>query len=89
MKVDCYLQVKPTRWSWAGADRPRRPIEGKIERCTTKKPQHPVGGTVLVKLTLDVADEAFMPLEPKVEVKIPAIHTTAIEVESEPMEVPA
>lgn len=83
MKTTCYLQVMP-EFSRGGHLRSASAV-----RITQGKPHQPIGGALLVKLTLDIDDKAFMPLQPVVEVVIPAHHTEAIQVESEELEVPA
>jgi hypothetical protein len=80
-----YAQVQVTRWTYAG-----EPWSGKVARVTAKKPESRVPDSVLVKLTLDIDDQAFKPLEPSIAVTIPAEHTDAVrEVTSEPLEVPS
>lgn len=85
METTCYLQVEP-QWAYWDSER----LAGiKVRRVTAKKPESPLPGVVVVKLKLDIDDQAFMPLKPEVTVKIPVDRTEAIEVESEPLEVPA
>ncbi len=42
----------------------------KVARATQTKPRAPLGGTLLIKLTIKVPDKAFDPLEPEAEVTI-------------------
>ena len=83
MKTTCYIQVEP---EWASWDRDK--LYGiAAKRVTQKKPTSPIPGCVVVKLTLDIADAAFLPVQPQVEVMIPVDHTEAVQVVSEPVEV--
>lgn len=84
MKTTCYIQVTPN-WAYWDADR----LDSiRVQRVTQKKPESPIPGCVVVKLSLDIDDAAFYPLRPEVEVKIPVDRTEAVQVETEPMEVP-
>lgn len=49
-----------------------------LERATQEKPRKPVGGTLMVKVTLNIPDEAFMPLEPEAEVDVPVEATRIV-----------
>jgi hypothetical protein len=40
-------------------------------RMTTRRPDRPKGGTVTVKLTLDIPDSAFYPLSPEAVIVVP------------------
>lgn len=81
MKTTCFLQVEPTFFN-SGTVR-----EISVARVTQKRPKQPLPGSVVVKLTVDIADAAFMPLAPAAVVEIPVEHTDPILVESEPVEV--
>jgi hypothetical protein len=87
VKTTVYLQVVP-RWrrSYGGQDPALDSI--KVERVTDRQPKKPLAGSVVTKLTLDVADAAFLPIRPEAIVVIPVDHTQAVEVETEPIEVP-
>lgn len=83
MKTTCYLQVEPT---FFGRSTPTlRDIT--VQRVTQKRPKQPLPGSVVVKLTIDIADAAFLPLTPAAVVEIPVGHTDPILVESTPIEV--
>lgn len=83
MQTVCYLQVEPTFYN----SREPRLWGIAVKRVTQKRPDNPIPGSVVVKITLDIADEAFLPLKPEAVVVIPASHTEPVLVESEPIEV--
>ena len=85
MKTTCYLQVEPTFYRWGSGDPTLREI--RVKRVTQSRPRDPIPGSVIVKLTIDIADEAFLPLKPEATVVIPVTHTEPVLVESEPVEV--
>lgn len=62
-----YVQVEPV-WGW-GSDPPV--VGAKAARLTQAKPNRPMPGTVLVKLTIQVPDASFKPLSPEAVVVIP------------------
>lgn len=65
-----YLQIEPEFWStWDGRPRVHRI---KPVRLTAKQPRDPLGGTITVKVNLDIDDAAFLPLEPEATVEIGA-----------------
>lgn len=77
-----YAQVKPTFWNSWGDQRPR--VQAiNVVKTTQKKPKAQLGGTVMVKLTLDIPDEAFLPLEPEAVIVVPASLVTAKPIEVE------
>jgi hypothetical protein len=84
MKTTCYLQVEPTFSNW-DAERLRSIT---VKRVTQKYPRDPLPGVVVLKINLDIADAAFLPLKPAVDVSIPVEHTEAITVASDPIEIP-
>ncbi len=67
VRTTVYLQVEP-EWSYSGEQ-----VRGaKVVRLTQRAPGgNQIGGTVLVKITLDVAENAFKPLRPEAVVVIP------------------
>jgi len=85
VKTTCYIQVEPV---WAYRDKNR--LNGaNVKRVTRKRPDSPIPGSVVVKLSLDIADAAFMPLQPEATVSIAVEHTEAVHVQSEPLELVA
>lgn len=86
MKTTCYLQIEPIFWRGLAEDRVR---EIRVQRVTQKRPRDPIPGCLIVKLDLDVADAAFLPLRPEATIVIPVEHTEAVTVVTEPVEVPA
>jgi hypothetical protein len=85
MKTTCYLQVEPTFARWD----PDKVYSITVKRVTQRNPRDPLPGCVVVKLNLNIADAAFEPLKPVVDVDIPADLTQAVTAEAEPIEVPA
>lgn len=85
MRTTCFLQIEPTFQRY---DRDRL-ASISVARITSKRPHRPLPGSVVIKikLTLDVADKAFAPLAPSVEVTVPAEHVDVIEIVSEPVEI--
>lgn len=79
-KTTCYLQLVP-RFGYRGQS-----VHGiSAQRVTTRKPNPPIAGSLVVKLTLDVPDAAFLPLAPSADVVIPA-EFTQVSVTSGPIE---
>lgn len=82
-KATCYLQVQPEFFRYLGEQKVR---EARIVRMTQRPPEgNQRGGTVLVKITVDIPDGAFLPLRPEAVVVIPEgmALTKPIEVEAE------
>jgi hypothetical protein len=76
-----YVQIEP---EFFGNDNPQvRQI--KAVGLTQKRPRAQRGGTVMVKLTIEVPDGAFLPLRPEATIVIPEGMTVAepITVEAE------
>lgn len=64
-----YAQVEPV-WPYTiSVD--SLPAGAKVARISQKRPDRPIGGTVLVKLSIQVPKSAFMPLRPEAVVVIP------------------
>lgn len=82
MKTTCYLQIEP-EFNYSA----ERVLRAYVKRVTQKYPREPMSGCLVVKMTLDIADGAFLPLKPEAIVTIPAEHTQAIEVTTEPLEI--
>lgn len=79
-----YLQVEPN-WSYSGTL-----IGAKASRLSQNKPGRPLGGSVMVKMTVHVPRGAFMPLRPEAVVVIPEnmtltepVHVEALPVEED------
>lgn len=70
-----YAQVEPV-WSPGGSL-----MSARVARVGQKRPASPIGGTVLVKLTLRMPTSAFKALEPVGVVEIPDTHAEPIKVE--------
>lgn len=78
IEVPVYLQIRPEFWSYGGEQKVR---DASLARATSRKPGKPLGGTLLVRLTLRFPAEAFLPLEPRAVIEIPADRTRAQEIE--------
>lgn len=67
--VTFYVQVEPDVFvPSSGQFRVR---SAKARTVTQKRPTAPLGGAVVVKLTLRISNKAFLPLEPEATVTIP------------------
>lgn len=84
VKATVFLQVAPERANFYSADRPESVTGAKVVGSTQKKSQKPQGGTVEVKLTIEIPVSAFLPLRPEAIVVIPdsLVHSHPIEVEA-------
>ena len=65
-----YVQVEP-EWSTYPVHGEKTLRGAKAARLTQTRPGKPVGGTVLVKLTVRLPAGAFLPLRPEAVVVIP------------------
>lgn len=77
-----YAQVEP-EWGHAYGDHEPPLRRVKVVRMTQTKPGRPLGGTVMVKLTLRIPESAFRPLRPEAVVVIPEDSTVAQPIEVE------
>lgn len=63
-----YAQVEPV-WRYTNGTLTSQSLRGaRVVRLTQSHPSQPIGGTVLVKLTLRLPSKAFLPLRPSVVV---------------------
>lgn len=85
MKTTCYLQIEPEFGDYSYNRDKLQAIH--VRRVTKKRPDNPIGGSVVLRLSLDIADAAFLPLTPEATVVVPVEHTEAVVVESEPVEI--
>lgn len=86
MKTSFYVQLEPVFSSYVRSSDGEHPLrEVRATRITQKRPTKPMSGSVTIKLTIDIPEEAFYPLRPEATVTIPADLTavTPIEVEAE------
>lgn len=67
-----YAQVEPEWGYGVDANGDRRLSGAKVARITQKRPESPIGGTILVKLTIRVPSAVFRPLRPAAVIVIPA-----------------
>lgn len=61
--AECYAQVEPI-WGYGSAGLARSLRGASVVRLTQSHPRQPIGGTVLVKLTVRLPRSAFLPLSP-------------------------
>lgn len=78
-----YLQVEPDWGYYVKKDSPGDVRGARIVRATQKRPDKPIAGTVLVKVTIRVPKAAFLPLRPEAIVVIPEDMTVATPIEVE------
>lgn len=77
IQATAYLQVEP-EWSYNG----EHVTGAKVVRLTQRSPgANQRGGTVLVKITVDVPEGAFKPMEPEVVITIPEGMTIPMPIE--------
>jgi hypothetical protein len=62
INVTAYLQIEQDSRGY---------LRGRVARVTTKRPDPPLAGAVVVKLQIRVPRAAFEPLSPEVVVDIP------------------
>lgn len=80
VRTTVYLQVEPIRGRWDV----EKVIGAKVVRMTQKTPaENQLGGTILVKITLEMPEAAFNPLQPEVVVIIPEGLTVPMPIEVE------
>ena len=85
-RCTAYLQIEPTFRRWVDQSGRHGVASVTAKRVSKKRPTAPLPGTMLVKITLEIPDEAFMPLEPKATIVVPLEHTE-VTVHTEPLEV--
>lgn len=68
-EVPVYLQITRPRYGYSYGG---RWISAVARRLTVQRPEQPLPGAVVVKLTLRIPDEAFEPLRPQAVIDIPA-----------------
>jgi len=79
--VPVYVQVEP-EWGHRFAGDEEAPLRSaKFARATKTRPDRPVPGTVLMKLTLRIPAGAFYPLRPEAIVIVPESLTDATPIE--------
>jgi hypothetical protein len=75
-----YAQVTP-EWSAYPVYGDKKLVGAKVARVTQTRPDKPIGGTVLVKLTIRLPASAFLPLRPEAIVVVPESLTSATPIE--------
>lgn len=79
--VPVYLVIEP-RWKRYGKDEKDRPIleSGKVVKSTQSRPTVGPEGGVVTKITLRIAAEAFLPLQPEAVIHIDPGNAEVVEV---------
>lgn len=77
-----YAQVEPEWYRWSNStDAEPRLTGAKVVTITQQRPKKPKAGTVMVKLTLRLPANAFLPLRPEAIVVVPeALTETTVQV---------
>lgn len=71
-----YVQLEPERGHWEDMNTGERAILGaKAVGITQSRPRKPRPGSVVIKLTVDLPEAAFLPLRPEAIITIPAEFT--------------
>ena len=74
MRTEFYVQFEA---DYYGRDRQRvRRVRAK--RLTTGRPSTPIPGSVVVKMTVEIPDEAFLPYQPEAEIIVPIDRTQRV-----------
>jgi hypothetical protein len=71
VKATVYLQVEPERTPYYDADDVRGIRGAKVVNATQKRSARPKGGTVEVKIAIELPKAAFLPLRPEATVVVP------------------
>jgi hypothetical protein len=66
-----YVQIEPEWSAYASHNGDPQLRTIKAKRMTQSRPSDPLGGSVMVKMTVEVPDSAFMPLRPEAIVVVP------------------
>lgn len=76
-----YVQVEPEWSKWKRTGDNEVVLDGaKASRITLRRPDNPLPGVVITRLTLELPASAFLPLQPQVVVAVPEFATETIEV---------
>lgn len=70
-EATCYLQIEARGSGPYGSYYPRS-SEATAVRMTSKKPDKPIPGAVVVKVRIQIPRAAFEPLQPEAVVRVPA-----------------
>ncbi|MDR6142063.1 hypothetical protein QE375_001617 [Microbacterium foliorum] len=83
VRATVYLQVAPEVSRFYPRDDSRSIQGAKVVGSTQKRSSKPQGGTVEVKLTVEIPKAAFLPLRPEAIVIVPESMTTPHPIEVE------
>lgn len=83
VRATVYLQVAPEVASWLDESSPNYINGAKVVNATQSRSRKPRGGTVEVKLTVEIPKAAFLPLRPEAIVVVPESMTTPHPIEVE------
>lgn len=80
VKATVYLQVQPEHYRYASTDDKETGNDitrAKVVGSTQNRSERPKGGTVEVKLTIEIPKSAFLPLRPQATIVVPESLTSA------------
>ena len=83
VRATVFLQVAPETAHWLSEESPNYIQGAKVVNATQSRSKKPRGGTVEVKLTIEIPKAAFLPLRPEAIVVVPESMTVAHPVEVE------
>lgn len=82
-----YVQVAPEFYRGYGATDSMASVRGaKVTGFTQKKSQNPKGGTIEVKLTIELPKAVFLPLRPEAIIVVPESMTASHPIEVEALD---
>ena len=71
VRATVFLQVAPEYATWLNESHPNYINGAKVVNATQSRSKKPRGGTVEVKLTVEIPKAAFLPLRPEAIVVVP------------------
>lgn len=87
VRATVFLQVAPEVATYLSEDHPRYIQGAKVVQATQSRSKKPRGGTVEVKLTIELPRATFLPLRPEAVVVVPSSMTAPHPVEVEAFDV--
>lgn len=83
VRATVYLQVQPEYATYLSESHPNYINGAKVINATQSRSKKPKGGTVEVKLTVEIPKAAFLPLRPEAIVIVPETMTAPHPIEVE------
>lgn len=84
--AEFYIQLEPNYSRWETRTNGEPAVQtARAVRMTAKRPTKPIGGSVMVKLTVRIPKSAFYALEPEAVIEVPEglVEGTPIKVSAE------